>query len=50
MSMVLLMEHLGHETHAARIREAVMQDVKIRGSLSASRHTSDIGDAIRAHL
>jgi len=50
MSMVLLMEHLGHETHAARIREAVMQDVKTRGSLSASRRTGDIGDAIRAHL
>jgi 3-isopropylmalate dehydrogenase len=50
MSMVLLLEHLGHDTHAATIRAAVMQDVKTRGSASTTRSTSVIGDAIRANL
>jgi 3-isopropylmalate dehydrogenase len=50
MSMVLLLEHVGYEQAASRIRNAVAKDVSQRGSGAPSRSTGDIGEAIRALL
>lgn len=50
MSMVLLLEHLGHDREAANLRRAVVEDVHKRAALSGSRSTTEIGDAIRALL
>lgn len=50
MSMVLLLEHLGHDQEAANLRRAVVEDVHKRAALSGSRSTTEIGDAIRALL
>lgn len=47
MSMALLLDHLGHESHASALRSAVLADVANR---QGSQSTSEIGEAIRALL
>ena len=48
LSVGLLLEHFGYAEAAARINDAVAADLSERGS--ASRRTSEIGDAIVARL
>ena len=48
LSVGLLLEHFGYAEAAARINDAVATDLSERGS--ASRRTSEIGDAIVARL
>lgn len=48
LSVGLLLEHFGYAEDAARINDAVAADLSERGS--ASRRTSEIGDAIVARL
>jgi 3-isopropylmalate dehydrogenase len=45
LSVALLLRHLGYETEAARIEEAVSADLAERGTLPA-RSTEEIGDAL----
>jgi 3-isopropylmalate dehydrogenase len=48
LSVALLLEHLGHDDAAQRVEAAVAQDLRTRGS--APRSTSEVGDALLAHL
>jgi 3-isopropylmalate dehydrogenase len=48
LSVGLLLAHLGHDSEAARIQDAVEADLAERGS--AQRSTSDVGDAIASGL
>lgn len=50
MSMVLLLEHLGHDEKAQALKTAVVEDVRQRSNQAPRRSTSDIGAAIRALL
>jgi 3-isopropylmalate dehydrogenase len=50
MSMVLLLEHHGHEVEAAKLQDAIVQDVSSRAGASPARSTAEIGAAIRALL
>ncbi|MGN6198184.1 isocitrate/isopropylmalate family dehydrogenase, partial [Humibacter sp.] len=47
LSVALLLDHLGHEDAAGRVRAAVTADLAER---STQRSTSEIGDAIAARL
>jgi 3-isopropylmalate dehydrogenase len=47
-SVALLLRHLGHDTPAARIEDAVTADIVGRGT--ASRSTTEVGDAIAARV
>lgn len=48
LSAAIMLDHLGLETEAARVRAAVEQDLATRGD--AHRTTSEVGDAIIARL
>ena len=48
LSAALMLDHLGLEAEAERVREAVSADLALRGG--AIRSTSEIGDAIVATL
>jgi 3-isopropylmalate dehydrogenase len=48
LSTALLLEHLGHDKSAARVSDAVADDLATRGS--APRSTTAIGDAIAGRL
>jgi 3-isopropylmalate dehydrogenase len=48
LSTALLLEHLGHDKSAARVSDAVADDLGMRGS--AARSTTLIGDAIAGRL
>jgi 3-isopropylmalate dehydrogenase len=53
LSVALLLEHLGFAEAAARVSDAVAADLAARAQGSApaaARRTSEIGDAIAAHL
>jgi 3-isopropylmalate dehydrogenase len=50
MSMVLLLEHHGHEVEAAKLQGAIVADVSARSGASSARSTTEIGAAIRALL
>lgn len=50
MSMVLLLEHHGHQAEAAKLQAAIIQDVTSRADLPSSRSTAETGAAIRALL
>jgi hypothetical protein len=50
MSMVLLLEHHGHEVEAAKLQGAIVADVSARAGASSARSTAEIGAAIRALL
>lgn len=48
LSVALLLEHLGHRAAAARVEQAVADDLAQRGT--APRSTSQVGDALLARL
>ncbi|MEU9116514.1 3-isopropylmalate dehydrogenase [Streptomyces sp. NPDC048483] len=48
LSVSLLLRHLGHETEAARIEEAVAADLEARDG--TARTTDEIGDALAARV
>ncbi len=48
LSVALLLEHIGHDAEARRVRAAVMHDLEIHGD--TQRSTNQIGDAICAAL
>lgn len=48
LSAAIMLDHLGLETEAARVRAAVEQDLATRGD--TNRTTSEVGDAIIARL
>jgi 3-isopropylmalate dehydrogenase len=48
LSVVLLLEHLGHAEQARRVEAAVAQDLLERGT--AARITHEVGDAVLARL
>jgi len=48
LSVALLLRHLGHETEAARIEDAVSADLAERGT--TTRTTEEIGDALAARV
>jgi 3-isopropylmalate dehydrogenase len=48
LSVALLLRHLGYETEAARIEDAVSADLAERGS--TTRTTEEIGDALAARV
>ncbi|PGL69290.1 isocitrate/isopropylmalate family dehydrogenase, partial [Bacillus sp. AFS055030] len=48
LSVSLLLDHLGLHDEAKRVTTAVEEDIATRGS--ASRTTTEIGDAIAARL
>ncbi|CAB4582741.1 unannotated protein [freshwater metagenome] len=50
MSMVLLLEHHGLGVEAAKLQDAIVQDVSSRAGASPARSTAEIGAAIRALL
>ncbi|WP_149184146.1 3-isopropylmalate dehydrogenase [Streptomyces sp. TRM49041] len=49
LSVALLLRHLGHETEAARIEEAVAADLTER-SAAVTRTTDEIGDALAVRV
>ncbi|MDQ0793831.1 3-isopropylmalate dehydrogenase [Streptomyces sp. B1I3] len=49
LSVALLLRHLGHETEAARIEEAVSADLAERDG-AAARTTDEIGDALAVRV
>ncbi|WP_069170524.1 3-isopropylmalate dehydrogenase [Streptomyces griseus] len=49
LSVALLLRHLGHETEAARIEEAVSADLAERDG-AAARSTDEIGDALAVRV
>ncbi|MET9644673.1 3-isopropylmalate dehydrogenase [Streptomyces syringium] len=48
LSVALLLRHLGHEAEAARVEDAVADDLAARGT--AHRTTDEIGDALAARV
>jgi 3-isopropylmalate dehydrogenase len=50
LSAVLLLEHLGLDEAAARVEQAVADDLAARAGESAQRTTSEIGDAIATRV
>jgi len=50
LSVALLLDHLGLTDAAGRVRAAVSADIAARADTSSRRSTTDIGDAIVAHL
>ncbi|WP_097867999.1 3-isopropylmalate dehydrogenase [Streptomyces sp. rh34] len=50
LSVALLLRHLGHETEAARIEDAVSADLAERDGAAATRTTDEIGDALAVRV
>ncbi|MEI5034683.1 3-isopropylmalate dehydrogenase [Streptomyces sp. VB1] len=50
LSVALLLRHLGYETEAARIEDAVSADLAERGGAAATRTTDEIGDALAVRV
>ena len=48
LSVVLLLEHLGHAEQARRVEEAVAEDLRTRGA--APRSTAEVGSALLSRL
>ncbi|MEU6952808.1 3-isopropylmalate dehydrogenase [Streptomyces sp. NPDC045714] len=50
LSVALLLRHLGYETEAARIEDAVSADLAERDGAAATRTTDEIGDALAVRV
>jgi 3-isopropylmalate dehydrogenase len=50
LSVALLLDHLGFPDAALRVRTAVSADIAARADTPSRRRTTDVGDAIVAHL